>query len=214
MNLSVDSLTYTDELFAEEMRNCTQSPADRVLVNVNCSANVFLPFAETEHYESEKPVMRGVLNYAFTNEEFKGKLIHSIAKEMGSKLLAEKQWSCVSCVAGRSAAFMRSIMHHAPSGDNSINIVAFPTCLDPLCLIGVKDYMKKTAESMHGKKIAEEGMHTCICGKLEVPSMPFERCSQCHTTYYCSRECQRVDWKKRGHKQACRAFVALKNKNA
>ncbi|CAN0478200.1 unnamed protein product, partial [Ectocarpus sp. 8 AP-2014] len=30
-----------------------------------------------------------------------------------------------------------------------------------------------------------------------------KRCSQCHAVGYCSRECQKADWKK--HRKACSA---------
>jgi hypothetical protein len=117
LNLSVDSFPHTDEQFAEEMRNCTQSPADMVLVNVECAANVVkvvksnFAGSQMEDYQMEKPVMRGALNYTVTNEAFKGKLIHSIAMEMEDKLLAEKQWSCVMCCfSGRSTAVRTSLL--------------------------------------------------------------------------------------------------------
>jgi hypothetical protein len=222
MNLSVDSFPYTDEQFAEEMRNCcTQSPADRVLVNVRCRAKVVRHFAETfaekrmNDYESEKPVMRGALNYVLTNEEFRGKLIQSIAKEMEDKLLEEKRRSCLCCASVRIRVHSLINGICIPSSSSmGVDLVVFPVCFDPLCLIRIKDASSKMGEAMHGKKIIDNRMQPCVCGKVETPSMKFERCSRCQTTFYCSRECQRVDWKILGHKQACRAFVALKNKNA
>jgi hypothetical protein len=239
MNLSVDSFPHTDDHFAEEMRNCTQSPADRVLINVICDANVGLHFDEEmverfERYESVKPVMIGALNYGLTNETFMGKLIQSIGREMEDKLQAGKQWNCAYCVSGRSAAVQTSsmisgsvipssitggngfVLPSSITGNNFMSsvlvvyIMTFPLCLDPLCLIRVNDARNRMAEAMHGKKIAGKLMEHCICGKVETPSIPFERCSRCQTVFYCSRECQRADWTKFGHKQACRAFVASK----
>ena len=35
------------------------------------------------------------------------------------------------------------------------------------------------------------------------------RCAQCHTARYCSRECQRTDWKAGGHRGACGALSFL-----
>jgi hypothetical protein len=234
MNLSVNSFPHTDEQFAEEMRNCTQSPADIVLVNVKCEAYVSRQ-GMFEKVSYVKPVMKSALNYALTNEQFRGKLVHSIAKELEDKFIAEKrQWPCACCGAYESAAVItRSLItgNFIPSSVTGVNgfvnpssitgenfmssvfvvsIMTFPLCLDPLCLIRVDDARNKMAEAIHGKKTADKLLETCICGKLETPSIPFERCSRCQTAFYCSRECQGVDWTKYGHKQACRAFVASK----
>ncbi|KAJ7176238.1 hypothetical protein C8R43DRAFT_1197858 [Mycena crocata] len=35
------------------------------------------------------------------------------------------------------------------------------------------------------------------------------RCSGCGTSYYCSKECQAINWKAGGHKKVCRRFGAL-----
>ena len=42
------------------------------------------------------------------------------------------------------------------------------------------------------------------CGKREGVLGEFKRCP-CKQVYYCSRECQRADWKLGGHKLACQA---------
>ncbi|GJE89825.1 zinc finger MYND domain-containing protein [Phanerochaete sordida] len=39
-------------------------------------------------------------------------------------------------------------------------------------------------------------------------------CSGCKTTRYCSKECQMVDWKERGHKKGCELQKVLNEFNA
>lgn len=48
------------------------------------------------------------------------------------------------------------------------------------------------------------------CGKINKKETPVKLkiCSRCKTTFYCSLECQRVDWHY-GHKNKCRAQVLL-----
>ena len=40
------------------------------------------------------------------------------------------------------------------------------------------------------------------CGKTST-----KRCHQCHQAYYCSRECQEEDWKRKCHQSACRVLT-------
>ncbi|KAL9628591.1 MAG: hypothetical protein Q9164_007211 [Protoblastenia rupestris] len=39
------------------------------------------------------------------------------------------------------------------------------------------------------------------CDEVEPPWEPYKKCAKCHTQKYCSRECQRADWK--AHKKIC-----------
>jgi len=41
------------------------------------------------------------------------------------------------------------------------------------------------------------------CGNCAVKSSDLKRCSYCLLVYYCSRECQKQDWKAGGHKYLC-----------
>ncbi|KAJ7496511.1 hypothetical protein FB451DRAFT_1207954 [Mycena latifolia] len=46
------------------------------------------------------------------------------------------------------------------------------------------------------------------CGKLmRTPDQ--QRCSRCGTFYYCSKECQTVDWKEGGHRKVCARLHSL-----
>ncbi|KAF8451738.1 hypothetical protein BDZ91DRAFT_750228 [Kalaharituber pfeilii] len=42
-------------------------------------------------------------------------------------------------------------------------------------------------------------MDAGTCATCQKPAS--QRCGQCHTTYYCTRDCQKADWKK--HKRTC-----------
>lgn len=52
--------------------------------------------------------------------------------------------------------------------------------------------------------MSQETNKTCQnCGKLGSQfSVPLKSCAKCHWASYCSRECQKADWK--NHKQVCK----------
>lgn len=65
--------------------------------------------------------------------------------------------------------------------------------------------LKAQIEMLHNRAHAG-GMVCDCCGKTpeELQIHSFMRCSRCAMIFYCSTECQREHWKKKGHKQACR----------
>lgn len=53
-----------------------------------------------------------------------------------------------------------------------------------------------------------------VCASCQAPeglAMKHKQCSACKAVYYCSVECQRVDWKA-GHKNRCKELQALLKK--
>jgi hypothetical protein len=56
--------------------------------------------------------------------------------------------------------------------------------------------------SLKAECVARAGCAAAGCASEEASSV----CGQCHTVRYCSRECQRTDWK--AHKPACTAAAA------
>ncbi|CEM20825.1 unnamed protein product [Vitrella brassicaformis CCMP3155] len=40
------------------------------------------------------------------------------------------------------------------------------------------------------------------------------RCGSCYRRVYCSKECQLVDWRDRGHKEACKTLAAAHKQTA
>merc|ERR1712091_123749 len=66
---------------------------------------------------------------------------------------------------------------------------------------GEKDWEKKRRE-YEAKKARAKALRmrlTCtICGEKAKLNCP------CGTTQYCSTECQRIDWRDRGHRAACK----------
>lgn len=41
------------------------------------------------------------------------------------------------------------------------------------------------------------------CPNEAVPEHPLKECAGCSNVAYCSRECQKLDWKQGGHRKAC-----------
>ncbi|KAK9823562.1 hypothetical protein WJX72_003801 [[Myrmecia] bisecta] len=65
----------------------------------------------------------------------------------------------------------------------------------------------ESPEDWARKHLQEESRVFCQnCYEGEKPGEQFARCSQCKTTFYCSRECQKADW--RDHKKRCQEFAA------
>ncbi|KAJ7165755.1 hypothetical protein C8R46DRAFT_1351301 [Mycena filopes] len=55
---------------------------------------------------------------------------------------------------------------------------------------------------------SSEYVHRRACDNLECRvihrATAFKRCSGCHQQHYCSRSCQTIDWRHKGHRTACR----------
>jgi splicing suppressor protein 51 len=49
-------------------------------------------------------------------------------------------------------------------------------------------------------------MECASCKKSASESSPLKRCAKCHSTQYCSRDCQKNDWKQ--HKKVCSRLAA------
>jgi len=51
-----------------------------------------------------------------------------------------------------------------------------------------------------------------FCNKVETEPGEFQKCSRCNVVYYCSRKCQKKDWK-RGHREKCKPCGHEKEQN-
>lgn len=74
-------------------------------------------------------------------------------------------------------------------------------------------YQRKMA---HDAKLKKEGKSDDIitCASCQAPqglAIKHKICSACKSVYYCSQECQKVDWKA-GHKSRCKELQAAKKK--
>jgi hypothetical protein len=64
-------------------------------------------------------------------------------------------------------------------------------------------------EEIRSESQTEPELFRCVttdCEKREEVPDTFRFCSRCKISFYCSPECQKTDWKKGGHKQACLAI--------
>ena len=73
---------------------------------------------------------------------------------------------------------------------------------------------EEAAESRAAGKSIERRSQTRCAGpgcarKMREDGAPLDVCVKCRRTFYCSKECQTVDWKREGgHKAECRALIA------
>ncbi|KAF9485097.1 hypothetical protein BDN70DRAFT_708232 [Pholiota conissans] len=52
------------------------------------------------------------------------------------------------------------------------------------------------------KKIVKDTRHCCVrCNMRESAARLYKTCGKCHSVYYCSQECQKLDWP--SHKEKC-----------
>ena len=66
------------------------------------------------------------------------------------------------------------------------------------------ELMKKQREYEARKHRTKLALNICtICGKKDA-----RPCNGCGTTSYCSTDCQRIDWRDRGHRKACKKVQA------
>ncbi|KAK7035792.1 MYND-type domain-containing protein [Favolaschia claudopus] len=59
---------------------------------------------------------------------------------------------------------------------------------------------------------SKKACYNLECGLIEKKE-EFRRCSQCLYAYYCSRECQKQDWKDGGHREACPSIRQFRQKH-
>ncbi|KAJ6502811.1 hypothetical protein C8R47DRAFT_216506 [Mycena vitilis] len=57
-----------------------------------------------------------------------------------------------------------------------------------------------------GAYVSARACDNLACGIILAKGQ-FKRCSGCETLYYCSRQCQILDWRAGGHRQACEQYL-------
>ena len=64
------------------------------------------------------------------------------------------------------------------------------------------------SDFQHYATYSKEKKYTCaVCGRL--PTENLFACSKCKVLSYCGRECQKLHWKKGGHKQSCNFLMLI-----
>ncbi|KAJ7628165.1 hypothetical protein DFH06DRAFT_1480594 [Mycena polygramma] len=63
-------------------------------------------------------------------------------------------------------------------------------------------------QDLHPYMVSIQACDNIECLKTQSRSR-FGRCSGCNSFYYCSRECQTVDWKRGGHREHCASYTTL-----
>ena len=100
-----------------------------------------------------------------------------------------------SCGQGKDlpSAFVESMTKQASSLGSSVSPLFYRAALSPLFA---------HAEALSAQQ-AKAASATAGCGKCGKGGQALRKCARCHKAAYCSRECQRLDWKI--HKRTCLA---------
>ncbi|KAJ7142645.1 hypothetical protein C8R44DRAFT_865966 [Mycena epipterygia] len=67
------------------------------------------------------------------------------------------------------------------------------------------DRMAAKSQYDSGEYVSAQACNNMTCGVI-LPRSRFRRCSGCARRYYCSPECQAVDWRADGHRTVCASF--------
>ncbi|KAJ7084986.1 hypothetical protein C8R44DRAFT_991828 [Mycena epipterygia] len=83
-----------------------------------------------------------------------------------------------------------------------------PDCLTTF-LNSLSHSLKIRSNYDSGKYVSTQACDNMKCGALLRKSR-FRRCSQCSRPYYCSEQCQTVDWCEAGHRAVCESLFVSK----
>jgi len=69
--------------------------------------------------------------------------------------------------------------------------------------------VESTAQLMQAALSLQDEVECAACSKTAADGVKLQRCLGCRAVWFCSLECQRVDWRSpTGHKAACKAATA------
>jgi hypothetical protein len=86
-------------------------------------------------------------------------------------------------------------MHKRPTSEVDTNVRDLTICVHSTACI--------TLPSLHSTPTAIMPKSCVICSAVASPDLQLQYCSQCQSALYCSKACQRKDWKKQ-HKKICK----------
>ena len=100
----------SDTTLMEEIRDCTQSPQDAILVSVKLVAAILLHYNDMNNGRSPEvvegettTVFAGVLRKMKSDFDFRTRIVDSLSTGFKERLLAERNLTCVTCHARRPA---------------------------------------------------------------------------------------------------------------
>jgi hypothetical protein len=97
-----------------------------------------------------------------------------------------------------------SIRHQKKERDDKIGKLM--SNLPPEGQILARDMLETLTGKNKGKTTQIFDFKTCLCGKKST-----KLCSNCHLIFYCSRQCEKDDYKK--HKKICQDFRTIEKEN-
>jgi len=88
--------------------------------------------------------------------------------------------------------------------------VVIPTCMRTECAIVAKQKTDRILRLGNGDSLADSRSRFCQhCRGIETEGKTLLHCARCTATYYCNKECQKLDWKA-GHKEKCIPYSGSK----
>jgi MYND finger len=90
-----------------------------------------------------------------------------------------------------------------------VRAMAYTHTPSAVLLLGGQSFDHEETSVLSLRRVTQCSFAGCQSKTVETRhSKRLHRCTGCSVAYYCSRECQKQDWKSGGHKQTCTEYAA------
>jgi len=174
---------------------------------VEVPVTLFCTGEETPAVEETMKLPHGAITLSRIDTAFMSELIMTYMESRQSDWMKLRSWVCDTC--GETA---RRLMFNGQSSvslesaiDAPLTGYIIPVCGDKKCSLLQRQMIDKSLKAVRKTRNITKAVYCEHCRKHEPSDGPlFSKCSRCKTVFYCSKSCQKADWRA-GHKNACQA---------